>query len=178
MARLHAIDEGWNGSGVVSNREVDELFLDKLFVAQLLLGVIDARVFLVARQPFLSRICLMLVEREADRLIVFLDLSKARVELLEEDDILFKLFEVLFCLSTGRGAETFVVFDLESTQVALPLFLPLLIVRDREERPGRMTSRPTGDSDDWSYELFEESMYLEKTWPEMVEEVDYQPFDM
>ena len=133
MARLHTIDKGRNGSGVVSNGEVDELFLDKLFVAQVLLGVIDASVFLVARQPFLSRISLVLVEREADSHIVLLGLSEARVEPLEEDDILVKLFEVLLCLSAGRGSETFVVFNLEPTQVALPLFLPLIIVRDREE---------------------------------------------
>ena len=75
----------------------------------------------------------MLVEREGDCRVVLLVLSEAWVEPLEEDYILVKLFEVLLCLSAGRGAETFVVFDLEPTQVALPLFLPLFIVRDREE---------------------------------------------
>lgn len=111
LSWLESIDDTGNRSTVVCIAEMDVLLVDKVHVPQLV-GVVNHDIFLiVALQPLLSFVCLLLVENQVDCLVVIL-ITIDKLEPMSSN--LIKIFlGFLVC----RCSEPFVVFDLPQLYV-------------------------------------------------------------
>ena len=86
------------------------------------------------------------------------------------------VFEVLFGFSRCGCAQSLVVLDFAALNSAIaPLLDPMVVVRDREKALG---GGATCHFDDWCDKLLKETWNFQKTWPEMVQKVDQQTFDV
>lgn len=85
-----------------------------------------------------------------------------------------ELGKVLFRLQIGRGAETFVVFDLPAFAVLIGV-APLFVLGDREERARGFAARRFDNGRD---KLLEKAVDLEQRRPQLVNHVDHEAFDV
>ena len=72
LSWLETVTEAWNGSGAISDRELDELLVHEILVPEGLLRMVHIVVDGVGGEPFLSAISHLLVECKFDHIIVLL----------------------------------------------------------------------------------------------------------
>lgn len=156
---------------IVSDREVNQLLIDKLGVADRFLGVVYADVSVESRQPVLSSVSLALVEGQVDCVVILRFAERS-----EPDHVALYLSEVFLCLSSCRGTQTFVILDLAPVKpFRSTLIDPSLKVSDREKALGVL---PEVYFDDRRHKLLQEPGYAKKTWPVVVQKVDEETLDV
>lgn len=168
LAGLESVANAWDGSNVVGNGEIDEFFMDEVFIGECLLGVVDVFFWIEFDEPFLSVFRSLLIESEIDAIVVFL------VVVAEFNRVAVHAVKVFLRFLIGRRTETFVVFRGPEMRVRAA-FSPSSEVGDREERE---SLRALLDFHDGRDELFEEAGHLVETWPEGLNEVDEETLDV
>ena len=169
LPRLESIAKGRNGPGAVSNWELNQFFIDEVLVSQVLNVVIDIYIFLESFQPRLSLVSHLFVESQVYRLVIGL------INVIEVYRVLHNLRKVFFRFFRCWGSKTFVVLDLVKRYIFI--LRPDLIVLDGEENR-LLTAILSYGFDNWSHKLSHESFHPEQRRPEVMDEVDNEPFDM
>mmetsp|Transcript_58836 Transcript_58836/g.168974 ORF Transcript_58836/g.168974 Transcript_58836/m.168974 type:complete len:955 (+) Transcript_58836:1131-3995(+) len=168
LTRLKTVHHGWDCPRDVVLRELNQLLVHEVRVANLLLGVVDQVALLVGVDPFLAVVCTLLVECQVDGPVV-LGAVVPVVDLVCLDGA-----EILLGLCRCACAQTLVVLDLVALSI-LRLLLPHLVLRhgveaDRLLAPGRLHNRRE--------ELLQEVGQLCKRRPPRVDQIDDQALDV
>ena len=164
---LETVAEARDGSGAISDRELDELFVDEIPVPQGLLRMVHIVVDGVGGKPFLSAISHLLVECKVDHIVVLLIL------ILELNQMIVNLRKILLGLLCGGGTQTFVVLNFPLLKVAA--FSPLLELVLGEEGFDLVA---LGGLEERGHELFKEAVHVHKRGPEVMDKVDQQALDV
>ena len=161
LSWLEAVTQAGNGSGAISDRELDELLVDEILVSEGLLRMVNIVVDGVCGEPFLPAISHLLVECKLDDIIVLL------VLILELNQMTVNLRKILLGLLGGGGTQTFVVLDFPLLKVAA--LSPLLELVLGEEGFDLVA---LGGLEERGHELFEEAVHVHQRGPEVMNEVD------
>lgn len=119
-------------------------------------------------EPLFSFIGKLFSKSKFNSLVIFV------VVVLELDLMCINFLEIIFRFFCSWCPQSFVVLDLEGLQILT--FRPVFVLRNGKETLNNLVTF-------WNFQnrsdkLFEETIDVKQTWPEVVDEVDQQPFDM
>ena len=139
---------------------MDELTIDEVQVAQLLLFVVHCEVHIVVFKPLLALLCLALVEAEVDSFVIF------SAFVAEYDLVSFKGSEILLRLLVSRCSQTLVILNLPPFRAPTDLLHPAQKVLDTVKAVARTAA---GGLDDGCDETLHKAVMLaQKCRPEVV----------
>jgi hypothetical protein len=167
LSGLETVTEARNGSGAISDRELDKLLVDEILVPEGLLRMVHIVVDGVGGEPFLPAISHLLVKSKLDHIIVLL------VLILELNQMIANLRKILLGLLRGGGTQTFVVLDFPLLKVAA--LSPLLKLVLGEEGFDLIS---LGGLEERGHELFKEAVHVHQRGPEVMNKVYQQALDV
>ena len=142
LARLQSIKNAWDGPQVVGNREVNQLFVNKVYEAQTLFAVVHYDFWVVGCQPLLALVRLRLRKGQQNS-----SFFGGCICVIKLNYIFLYVFEVLFCFRSRACAETFIVLDVVACAARL---LPGLVVSYRKKLLDLLAF---SSLDDWRHKL-------------------------